>query len=133
MYFVLVVAKAQHARWPIRALQDYQQLHATESFLIHYLWFSYSRAFLSLMDSKVHSWVHKRCHSQTNPVLILIIHSFKIYFNIVLSFKPRSSEWSLPFMVSNQNFVNNSLFPIHMHKGTCPCHPPLFSHCYGTL
>jgi len=45
----------------------------------------------------------------------LIPHSFKIYFNIILSFKPRSSEWSLPFMVSNQNSVNNSLFPIYIH------------------
>jgi hypothetical protein len=41
-------------------------------------------------------------------------------------------------MVSNQNSVNNSLFPIYIHTyihtgTTCPCHPPLFSHCYGTL
>jgi hypothetical protein len=43
--------------------------------------------------------------SQTNPVYILPTYLFKIQSNIILPFTPRSSEWSLPFRFTDQNFA----------------------------
>jgi hypothetical protein len=42
---------------------------------------------------------------QINPINILKPYLRKIHFNIIISPTPRSSEWSLPFRLSNQNSI----------------------------
>jgi hypothetical protein len=53
-------------------------------------------------------------------------YSPKCHFHILPS-KPWSSEWSLPFRLSNQHFVRISHLP-HARYMPCPPHPPWFHH-----
>jgi hypothetical protein len=69
-------------------------------------------------------------HVHKSPPLVPILnplnsthtlkHYFrKIHFNITLTSTPRSSEWSLPFRLSNQHFVSISNPSMGV---TCPAH-----------
>jgi hypothetical protein len=51
----------------------------------------------------------------------------KIHFNIILPPKPKPSEWSLPFRLSNRNFVRISR-PSHASYMSRPSHPSSFDH-----
>jgi hypothetical protein len=53
--------------------------------------------------------------SQKNSAYTLPSYFFKINFNIILPFTPRSSRWSL----SNQELPGTSFLPMH---ATCPSH-----------
>jgi len=61
--------------------------------------------------------------SQINPFHNFPLCSYKIHSNIVLSSTSRSSEWSLPFGYSDQNFVSVSQL-IHVCYLPRPSHPP---------
>jgi hypothetical protein len=63
--------------------------------------------------------------SQINPTHTFKSYFPKILFNITLPSTLRSSEWSLPFRLFNQNFVCISHLP-HTCYIPCPPHPPLF-------
>jgi hypothetical protein len=43
--------------------------------------------------------------SQMHPIHTFPTYFPTIYFNIIFQFTPSSSEWSLPFMFSNQNIL----------------------------
>jgi hypothetical protein len=60
--------------------------------------------------------------SQMSPFHTLLFYFSKINFNIILSSLPRSSEWSLPFSLSNQNVVRISHLP-HACSMPLPSHP----------
>jgi hypothetical protein len=65
--------------------------------------------------------------SHTNPINIFEPYFPKILFNIILPSMPRSSEWSLPFRLSNQNFARIShLLPARYMPR--PSQPPSFDH-----
>jgi hypothetical protein len=64
---------------------------------------------------------------QINPVQTLPPYCLQIHFNIILLSTPRSSEWSLPFRLSNWNFVNISHL-LHAYYMVRPYHPPCFGH-----
>jgi hypothetical protein len=53
--------------------------------------------------------------SQINPVHSFPPYFHKIYSNIILPFTLRSSEWSLPFTISDQDFVRISHSPYVLH------------------
>jgi hypothetical protein len=64
-----------------------------------------------LWNLKVRYRVYKRTLpapvlSLMNPVHTFPLYFLKIHFNIILPSSSRSSEWSLPFMFSNQNCRN---------------------------
>jgi hypothetical protein len=66
-----------------------------------------------LWNPKIYYHVQKSLSSVPILCQMNLIHTSKsyvpkIHFNIVLSSMPRSSKWSLPFRLSNQNFVRIS-------------------------
>jgi hypothetical protein len=78
-------------------------------------------------NPKIHYRVHK-----SPPMLLILIHmqsvytfptfSPKIHSNIILPSMSRSSTWSLPVMLSDQNFVCMSHIPM---RAIYPAHPIL--------
>jgi len=84
-------------------------------------------------------WKPKVCYHVNNsaqlvPILsqIRLVHTFppyflKIHFNIILPSTRRSSEKSLPFRFSDQNFVHISQLS-HARYIPCPSHPPWLDH-----
>jgi len=69
--------------------------------------------------------------SQMHSVHTLPNYFFKIHSNIILPFTPRSSEWSLPFRVSEKNFLYISRLP-HASYTTRPSNSP-HGHSYICL
>jgi hypothetical protein len=72
--------------------------------------------------------VHYCVHKSPSPVRILSHMSLieakkhyfpKTHFSIIISSTPSSSDWSLPFRPSNQNFVCISNLPM---RATCNVH-----------
>jgi hypothetical protein len=53
--------------------------------------------------------------AKINPVHTLQNYFPTIHFNVIPSSTPRSSTWSLPCRISNQNFVRSSHFPHACH------------------
>jgi hypothetical protein len=53
--------------------------------------------------------------------------SFKFCSKIILPSMPKSSKWSLPFGLSDQNFVNISHLS-HASQKPWPPHPPWFDY-----
>jgi hypothetical protein len=75
---------------------------------------------LLLWSPKIHYRVHNSqplvsIMSQMNPVHNFLPHFPKIHSNIIIASISRSSEWPLPFGVSNQNLVR-----ISPMRATCP-------------
>jgi hypothetical protein len=106
--------------FPSQTLKQINCLHGTESFL------------RSLASQEIHCllWnptLHYRAHKSPPPVPILSqinpIHTSKPDFPPT----PRSSKWSVPFRLSNHNFVPIS----HLVYARCmprPSHPPWSDH-----
>jgi len=63
------------------------------------------------------SLLHVLILSHTNPIHASSFHFFKIHFNIMFSFMPRSSTWCLSLRSLHQNSVCTS--PISI-RATCP-------------
>jgi hypothetical protein len=66
---------------------------------------------------KVHWYLHNSLPSvfvlsQMNLINTSTLYSNTFHFNIIIPCKPRSSEWSLPFRFSNQNFVRITHLPV---------------------
>jgi hypothetical protein len=65
--------------------------------------------------------------SQMNTVHTISSYFSKIYFNIILSPKPMSSQWSLSFWLSHQNPICFLRLP-HTCYMPCPSHPAWLDH-----
>jgi len=84
-----------------------------------------------LWNPKVYYHIHKGpaaipILSQMYPVHTLPPYSPKIHSNIIFSYTPRSSKWSLPFRFFNQNIVciSHLSHPCYMP----PSHPLSFNY-----
>jgi hypothetical protein len=62
-----------------------------------------------------------------NPIHIPKLYVPKIHLNVILPSTPRSSEWSPPFRLPNQNVVGTSHLP-HARHMPRPSHPPCSNH-----
>jgi hypothetical protein len=84
-----------------------------------------------LRNPYFHCCIHERTPpvpilSHMNPVYNFPLCLTKIHSNIILPSTPRSSELSLPFKLSNHNFVSFSISPIHAAR---PSHLIVQSTC----
>ena len=57
-------------------------------------------------------------------------HFLKIHLNIILSFTPVSSRWTISLSLIHQNLVRASPLPL---RATCPAHPFLFAFITHTI
>jgi hypothetical protein len=85
-----------------------------------------------LWNPKVHYCVHNSTSlipilSHVNQIYYFSPYFLKIHSNIIIESTPGSSEWSLPFRLSNQNIV--CIFNLcHARYMSRPSHPPWSDH-----